>query len=121
MSRPQPLISEAHPSYRSVKFNGVYVNLAALGRMQGIDSTYLSRIFRGEREPSLSVAKRIAAGLGMELQTFLDALDVRIEELKLEGENVVKQYNRRKTQEKREDAMALARGKVPVPRLELET
>jgi DNA-binding phage protein len=58
-----------------VKLGGKFINLSAISRTQGIDQSYLSRIFARKRDPSLKCARKIAACLGMGLEAFLEALD----------------------------------------------
>lgn len=51
------------------------LSLNALGRLAGVDPAYLWRLERGEKQdPSLSVVRRIAIGLGMSPQAFLSRL-----------------------------------------------
>jgi hypothetical protein len=66
---------EANPSSQTVKLGGKFINLSAISRTQGIDQSYLSRIFARKRDPSLKCARKIAACLGMGLEAFLEALD----------------------------------------------
>lgn len=65
-----------NPNTQTVKFAGKYINLSEISRNQGIDTSYLSRIFRGERMPTVPYIRKISAALGMEVQQFLDALDL---------------------------------------------
>ena len=40
-----------------------------------MDQSYLSRIFSGQREPTLAYVRKLSSALGMNVQQFLDALD----------------------------------------------
>jgi len=65
-----------HPTSQSVWFCGVAINLSQLAESwhPPLDQSYLSRIFAGERIPSLDYMERIATGLGMQLQALHDEL-----------------------------------------------
>jgi hypothetical protein len=63
---------------RTIEFNGVHINLTAMGKMRGMDTSYLSRIFSGERTPSIKHARKIAGCLGLGLEQFLNLLDARV-------------------------------------------
>jgi hypothetical protein len=64
------------PNSQTVQFAGKSINLSAISRDQGIDKSYLSRIFNGQRMPTMPYARKIAASMGMGLEEFLDALQV---------------------------------------------
>lgn len=68
---------ERHPTTQTVWFAKTPVNLSDLAASftPPMDKSYLSRIFRGRRQPSLDVARDLARALGMQLQGFLDALE----------------------------------------------
>lgn len=62
---------------QTVYFIGVAINLSELQKVidPPLDHSYLSKIFKGLRTPSIAYARQLAAGLGMGLQPFLDALE----------------------------------------------
>ena len=65
------------PNPQTIRFAGKFINLSEISRQSGIDSSYLSRIFRGERMPTVPYIRTISGILGMGVQQFLDALDNR--------------------------------------------
>ena len=50
--------------------SGEIVSFTEIARATRLDTSYISRIFSGERRPSLRVASRIATYLGMSLDDF---------------------------------------------------
>lgn len=64
---------------------GRFINVHQLALAKGLDYTYLYRVFRGERVPSLDYAKHIAAALEMETFAFLQALQTALSELSSEN------------------------------------
>lgn len=64
------------PSHRRKLPRGIpeAVCLSELGRATGITVSYASRIFSGERRPSLPVASKIAKYLGMSIDKFYGIL-----------------------------------------------
>lgn len=62
---------------QTVRFLGVAINLSVLQSCitPPLDHSYLSKIFKGVRTPSIAYARQLAKGLGMELQPFLDGLE----------------------------------------------
>ena len=66
---------EDSPTPQSVQFAGVYINLSAISRLNGLQQSHLSRIFSGKRYTTIATARKIADALGMPLESFLDELD----------------------------------------------
>jgi len=64
-----------HPSSQSVYFAGDYINLTDIAVASGLYPNHLSRIFSGKRRPTLNVAQKVSAALGMGLESFLEALE----------------------------------------------
>lgn len=64
------------PTPQSVMFAGVYINLVQLSlcTVPPVDHSYLSRIFKGNRSPTLAFTRRIADALGMDWAAFIEAL-----------------------------------------------
>ena len=65
---------ERHPTKKTVYFAGVPVNLHALAGSYRppLGVPMLSLVMAGKRNPSLDLARKMADGLGMQLQAFLD-------------------------------------------------
>lgn len=68
---------ERHPTSQTVWFAGQAINLQAIADSFSppLGHSYLSYIFSGKRQPSVSVARKIALALGMQLQAFLEQLE----------------------------------------------
>lgn len=67
---------ERHPTSQTVWFAGVPINLSELSKSYKpkMGHGYLSKIFKGERKPSLKWIEQIATGLGMQRDAFIDHL-----------------------------------------------
>lgn len=63
---------------------GRFINVHQLAQATGMDYTYLYRVFRGERSPSLDYARRIAAALEMETFEFLRSLETALSDADIE-------------------------------------
>lgn len=63
-----------------VYLSGRFINVYQMHCVTGLDYTYLYRVFRGERQPSLKYAERIARALEMELPDFLRDLERALRE-----------------------------------------
>ena len=63
-----------NPNPQTIHFNGKPISLSALARETGVDNSYISRIFKGDRVPTLKVLHKICEALGMGLEEFLLAL-----------------------------------------------
>ena len=74
MRKPTGCI-ERNPTSQSVKFRGSYINLSEISRRSGIHQSALSRIFSGERKPTLTSAINISKVLEMGLEAFLAELE----------------------------------------------
>jgi|SRR5271157_2617282 len=66
-----------NPNPQSVRFAGRYVNINAIARSQDLSQSYVSKLLSGKRSPSILVAKKVAAALGMGLEDLLDAIEQR--------------------------------------------
>lgn len=60
---------------QSVCLAGVYINLAALARGEGLKRTHVWRTLTGERCCSTPYLRKIADALEMDLEPLLDAID----------------------------------------------
>jgi transcriptional regulator with XRE-family HTH domain len=74
MKKPTGCI-EHNPTTQSVKFSGEYINLSEISRQVNIHQSVLSHIFAGGRRPSLNSATKISRALGMEIGSFVAALE----------------------------------------------
>ncbi len=109
-------VFEQSPNTQTVKFAGKHINLSAIARAQNLNVSYLSRIFRGERRPSLTYCTAIAAMLGMTLDDFVQGLDERCRAVKAEIEMLTRAHVDRISREDAEDLATLQKGKAPIPR-----
>lgn len=62
-------------THQTVKLAGRHINLTKLAEGEGLSLSYVSRIIRGERTPSITYLRRIAVGLGMGMEGLLEAID----------------------------------------------
>lgn len=67
---------------QAVQFAGMCINLSEISRNEGIHVSHISRIFSGQRIPSVDYARRIARALNMGLEQFLYALENHTMDLK---------------------------------------
>lgn len=106
------------PTNSSISLGGVWVNLSAISRSQGIDKSYLSRIFSGERpNPTISYIKKISAALGMSPDELMVALEDRYELIKKRHTEMEILHLTRIIEEDTEDLKQLSKGKPPIPRM----
>ncbi len=110
---------EMKPNRQSVMFAGRYISLLGIARTQNIDQSYLSRVFSGERSPSLNHARKLAAALGMGLEAFLDALDDKARNREIRHQRIVSQYDARLRRESVADKAKARRGRPVIPRTPL--
>lgn len=73
MAKPTRCL-EKNPTPQTVRFSGAWINLSEIAREVGLQPSHLSRIFKGQRTPSLRAARNIAAALGMTLDDLTMAL-----------------------------------------------
>jgi transcriptional regulator with XRE-family HTH domain len=66
---------EGNPTTQTVYLGTMAINLTGIAVVTGLTQGYLSRIFSGERTPSLPVAKKIAKALDLNLQELVDLLE----------------------------------------------
>jgi transcriptional regulator with XRE-family HTH domain len=110
-------VFEKAPNSQSIRFAGTFINLSAISRTQGIDLSYLSRIFSGNRRPSLNMCQQISTCLGMGLEQFVGHLEVRVAQVKVERDKLISAYTGRVMDEDSADLRTYQRGKIPAPRL----
>jgi transcriptional regulator with XRE-family HTH domain len=111
-----PVIIEGKPDNHYTGFMGRNINVSAIARSQGINQPYLSLIFQGKREPSITHARKICAALGMGLEEFLEGLDERRQAILKEESELKSQYLTRITREDEEDLKTFEKGRIPKPR-----
>jgi transcriptional regulator with XRE-family HTH domain len=68
-------IREDHPTKRTISFAGQTISASALAVKLKVSPSCISYIFSGKRNPSIPLAKRLAAELGMDPWRFLALLD----------------------------------------------
>lgn len=110
-------VFEKSPNAQTVRFGGKFINLSAIARAQGLDVSYLSRIFAGTRTPTLPYCIKIAAMLGMSLDDFVEGLRIRAKEIHEGRVAVIDTHLNRISNEDKKDLDTLRDGKIPVPRL----
>lgn len=110
-------VIEKNPNTQTIKFGDQWINQSAIARAQGLDQSYVSRIFNGQRTPSLQSAQKIAAMLGMTLDQFVEALATRKKELAERNERILTAHRLRLDSEDRADLQVILGGGVPAPRL----
>jgi transcriptional regulator with XRE-family HTH domain len=108
---------EAKPTKQSIEFAGVFISLSAISRSQNIDQSYLSRIFNGDRVPTLCHIRKISSALGMSIQAFIDSLDNRVSNIEMSRKALIRQHNERAMREDQEDLKAFRNGQIPLRRL----
>ena len=62
-------------SRKSIRFNGKILNLKAVSEEAGISTAQVSRIFSGQRNPSMASVRALAETLRITSAEFLTALD----------------------------------------------
>jgi transcriptional regulator with XRE-family HTH domain len=110
-------VVEKSPNAQTIRFRGQFINLSAIARAQHLDVSYLSRIFRAQRTPSLKHCMKISAILGMTLDDFVQGLQDRAEEIAKSNTDVLQMHNQRIAKEDSSDIDTFKRGGVPAPRL----
>lgn len=107
----------SEPTRQSVQLGDKHLNLSAIHRATGIDLSYLSHIFAGRKECTVSTYKKIASVVGMGLEELLEAIDVRKQLIEIQREKVITEYNTRVKSEDAEDRKMARSGKPVLPRL----
>jgi transcriptional regulator with XRE-family HTH domain len=113
--RGEPI--EKNPTSKTVWFGGKPINERAIARAQALDQSYVSRVFTGDRTPSIKNARKIAAVLGMGLEDFLEELDKHVAAVKKQNREIIEQHLQRITAEDTEDLRTIERGGIPKPRM----
>lgn len=108
---------DPNPTTQSVYLRGVAINMHAIHRVCGVDISYLSRIFSGERNPTLPYARRIAGAIGLTLDDFVDAIEERRRDILAMRMRLQQQYLERVAQETDEDNSRVLKGLAPIPRM----
>ncbi len=108
---------EIKPTAQTVYLGGKPINVSAIARTQHIDQSYLSRILAGKCVPTIPIAQKIAAVVGLSLEQLLDAIQDRKKELEVKREELDKAYNERIAREDTSDIRTLEAGGIPIPRV----
>lgn len=66
---------EINPTAQTVYLGSMAINLTGIAVVTGLTQGYLSRVFSGERTPTIPVAKKIAKALDLNLQELVDLLE----------------------------------------------
>jgi transcriptional regulator with XRE-family HTH domain len=108
---------EVKPTQQTVYLGGKPVSISTIAWATGIDRSYLSRILRGDKEPTLSNARKIAAVLAMGIEELMALIDERKDAAEAAAQaDLVKHYNRVSAEES-EDIRLIKAGKPVPPRL----
>lgn len=62
------------PNPQTVYFGGAFVSLSAIAVTTGLSPSAISRIFSGDRNPSLIAARKISTALMMDVGDFVHKL-----------------------------------------------
>lgn len=109
---------EEKPTRQSICLGGRWINLSALARSQGMDKSYLSRIFSGDRpSPTLDYLKKMAAGLGMGIEELANALEERYALVKSRHTELEILHVTRVTEENEADLKTVLKNKPVVSRM----
>jgi transcriptional regulator with XRE-family HTH domain len=93
MSKPSDCLV-LDPNPQSVRFAGRYVNISAIARSQGLSQSYVSKLLSGKQSPSILVAKKVAAALGMGLEDLLEAIEQRTNDSPKESQRDLVDFGR---------------------------
>lgn len=116
MAQPTGCIQDK-PTTTTVELAGKPINILAISRQTHIDQSYLCRILRGKKAPTLETALKIAGALGMPVEELYIAIRDRKNRIELERAHLGIKYFERVAGEDMEDLDKLRKGKVPQPRL----
>jgi len=108
------------PTRQSVFFNGRYINLRAIAQTQRVNISTLSNTLRGRSKPTMDIARKLAAALGMNVDDFYTALDARVASIQERNKRVISKYDGRRKREVKQDIERILHGQPPVPRIPLE-
>lgn len=115
--RLRPIIIQK-PDRMTICLAGRFINLSAISRVQNIDASYLSRIVNGEKEPSITVARKICACIpGMTIELLMDSIEDRVAAIHEREKNAVDGYKKRVFKEKGQDYSRKRRGKPTLHRM----
>ena len=90
------------PTRDSVYFADMWINIKAISRSQNIAYSYVHHVINGVKEnPSTRIAIKIASALGLGLEEFLEAVQVRKAQRLREAEETIAHYEGRIAKEDR--------------------
>lgn len=110
-------IVEQSPNAQTIKFGDNYICLTPIAKLSGITKSHLSRVFSGDRNPSLAAATKIASAMGISLNEFVACLEERKTAVAKSRANLIEIYTARIDREDTEDLAEYEAGRVPAPRL----
>lgn len=99
-----------------VLFNGKFLNLYEIAKVQGLTRQYLCMIFNGKRTLRLDIAISVASYLGMRLEEFVQAFDDRLRLINETEERTIKLHLDRLANEDAVDLARIKQGKPPIIR-----
>lgn len=73
---PRAYLDE-NPTHQSIRLGGRFINAKRMALDLNIERTHLTRIFAGERTPSLDLLRRIARAFGMTMEDLLECIEER--------------------------------------------
>lgn len=105
------------PNNLTVELAGKPINILAISRQINIDQSYICKILRGKKAPTLDTALKIAASLGMTVDEMYAAIQERAKEIESHKVRVVQRYFNRIIAEDTEDLDKLKKGGIPLHRI----
>lgn len=82
---------ERNPTSQHILFSGEYINISYLAQSIGLSHSFVSRVFSGQRQPSLINAKKMAKALGMSVSSFIRGLEIHTSRENFYGGKLAKQ------------------------------
>lgn len=116
MGQPTGCLQEK-PTSTSVILGGKHINILAISRQTNIDQSYLCKILRGKKHPTMETGIKIASALGMTVEEFMMAIQDRIKQIEAEAIATTQKYYDRIIDEDSRDLAKLKRGGIPRPRI----
>lgn len=102
------------PTRSSILFGGIWINVSAIARTQGMKQSFVSKIMSGSRGASVTDLRRVANAIGFGLEELLDAIELRRIAIQHRKEQTMANYNERVKAENIHDAKLANKG-LPVP------
>ena len=71
-----PTSTTGHKGRLSLRIRGKFVNVSALARTVGVDQAHVFRVLKGQRNPSVPLATKLAKALKISLGTLIDEIEL---------------------------------------------